>query len=229
MKEVSNNASEIDALEKNVHSLIPQEKHNTIEYEDINDIFQLLKEDKEKVKHWVDYTLTAIRKDKRTKTKLDLGAFFAQLHTSWKRIFKRKDVNFRISNKIEDTPYSFRAFEMDMTTVFSNLINNSIDSFEQRKSIDDRNISIELAITNNKIEIIYSDNGRGLDKTLFENKEDVFLAFTTSKKDRKGNDIGTGLGMYLVKSVIDDNNGNIEVLEPPVGFAVKITFNILNR
>ena len=44
------------------------------------------------------------------------------------------------------------------------------------------------------------------------------------KKDRNENEIGTGLGMYLVKSVIEDNNGNIEILEPSVGFAVKITF-----
>ena len=117
---------------------------------------------------------------------------------------------------------------MDMTTIFSNLINNSIDSFEQRTSVDDRNITIDLGIVNNKIEIIFSDNGKGLDKS-FENKEDIFLPFTTSKRDRKGNEIGTGLGMYLVKSVIDDNNGNIEVLEPQSGFAVKITFSLINK
>ena len=77
--------------------------------------------------------------------------------------------------------------------------------------VDERNISIEFGLTNNKIEIIYSDNGKGLDKALFDNKEDIFLPFTTSKKDRNGNEIGTGLGMYLVKSVIEDNNGNIEI------------------
>lgn len=227
LKEVSNNASEINTLEKIVFSLIPQEKYTTVEFEDTTDIFKLLKEDKDKVKHWVDYTLTAIRKDKRTRTKLDFGIFFNNLNESWDRIFKRKDIKFKANNNT-DIQYNFKAFEMDMTTIFSNLINNSIDSFEQRKFVADRNINIDFGIVDNKIEIIYSDNGKGLDQA-FENKEDIFLAFTTSKKDRMGNEIGTGLGMYLVKSVIDDNNGNIEILEPEVGFAVKITFNIINR
>lgn len=232
LKEVSNNASEIEELEKNVLALIPEENkilpksiNDSTEYGDIVDIFELLKDDKEKIKHWVDYTLTAIRKDKRTRTNLNLGDFFSQLQDTWKRIFKRKDINFVINDKIGVDKYSFRAFEMDMTTIFSNLINNSIDSFEDKNSVDDRNISIDVAIVNNKIEIVFYDNGKGLDKT-FENKEDIFLAFTTSKRDRIGNEIGTGLGMYLVKSVIDDNNGNIEVLEPEVGFAVKISFPI---
>jgi len=228
LKEVSNNASEIETLEKYALALITEDKHNTVEYNDVVDIFELLKDDKEKIKHWVDYTLTSIRKDKRTRTKLDFSPFFIQLQTSWKRIFKRKDVSLVLNNKIKDVQYEFRAFEMDMTTIFSNLINNSIDSFEQRTSVDDRNITIDLEIVNNKIEIIFSDNGKGLDKA-FENKEDIFLPFTTSKRDRKGNEIGTGLGMYLVKSVIDDNNGNIEVLEPQNGFAVKITFSLIHK
>lgn len=228
LKEVSNNASEIETLEKYTLALIPKEKHKTVEYNDVVDIFELLKDDKEKIKHWVDYTLTAIKKDKRTRTKLYFSTFFAQLQESWKRIFKRKDVSFILNDNIKESQYEFRAFEMDMTTIFSNLINNSIDSFEQRTSVDDRNITIDLGIVNNKIEIIFSDNGKGLDKS-FENKEDIFLPFTTSKRDRKGNEIGTGLGMYLVKSVIDDNNGNIEVLEPQSGFAVKITFSLINK
>ncbi len=228
LKEVSNNASEIETLEKYALALIPKEKHKTAEYNDVVDIFELLKDDKEKIKHWVDYTLTAIKKDKRTRTKLYFSTFFAQLQESWKRIFKRKDVSFILNDNIKESQYEFRAFEMDMTTIFSNLINNSIDSFEQRTSVDDRNITIDLGIVNNKIEIIFSDNGKGLDKS-FENKEDIFLPFTTSKRDRKGNEIGTGLGMYLVKSVIDDNNGNIEVLEPQSGFAVKITFSLINK
>lgn len=235
LKEVSNNASEIVELEKKVLKLIPKENkilpkgiNDSSEYGDVIDIFELLKEDKEKIKHWVDYTLTAIRKDKRTRSKLDLSSFFVQLQESWKRIFKRKDVRLILNDKIQGAQYDFRAFEMDMTTIFSNLITNSIDAFEQRASIDDRIITIDLDILDNKMEIIFSDNGKGLDEE-FENKEDIFLPFTTSKRDKKGNEIGTGLGMYLVKSVIDDNNGNIEVLEPHSGFAVKITFSLINK
>lgn len=225
LKEVSNNISEINTLEKSITSLVPTDSKKSTEYLDILDIFELLNDDKDKIKHWVDYTLTAIRKDKRTRNKLDFANFFQQLQDVWKRIFKRKDVSLEIINNLGDEQYEFRAFEMDMTTIFSNLINNSIDSFEQRNVIDERKIVIDFKTVNKEIVITYSDNGKGLDKA-FENKEDIFLAFTTSKRDRKGNEIGTGLGMYLVKSVIDDNNGNIEILEPQEGFSAKITFPI---
>jgi len=231
LKEVSNNASEIVELEKSVLNLIPNELkllpksiNDSTEFGDVVDIFTLLKEDKEKIKHWIDYTLTAIKKDKRTRIKLNFGNFFNQLKDTWKRIFKRKDIIFLFTDRSAEVKYTFKAFEMDMTTIFSNLINNSIDSFEDKNSVEERIIEVDLNIVNNKIEILFSDNGKGLDKT-FDNKEDIFLAFTTSKRDRVGNEVGTGLGMYLVKSVIDDNNGNIEILEPEKGFAVKITFS----
>jgi signal transduction histidine kinase len=223
LKEVSNNISEIDSLEKNMMKLIPKEKYNTAEYQDIVEIFALLTDDKEKIKHWVDYTLTSIRKDKRKRTKLDFDLFFNQLKIVWSRIFKRKDIKFELINNIGGLNYDFRAFEMDMTTIFSNLINNSIDSFEERNIIDERIIQISYGITEKGFEINYFDNGKGLDKT-FTNKEDIFLAFTTSKVDRHGNEIGTGLGMYLVKSVIDDNNGSIQILEPENGFGVRLLF-----
>ncbi|MBK6821045.1 MAG: GHKL domain-containing protein [Bacteroidetes bacterium] len=161
--------------------MIPKEKNLTTQYKDVVDIFELLKEDKDKIKHWVDYTLTAIRKDKRTRTKLDFNSFFSQLEDVWKRIFIRKDVNLIIINRVGESQYDFRAFEMDMTTIFSNLINNSIDSFEQRKSIEERNITIEYKIIEKEIVIIYSDNGKGLDKA-FENKEDIMLALQRLKK-----------------------------------------------
>jgi signal transduction histidine kinase len=117
---------------------------------------------------------------------------------------------------------------MDISTVFSNLINNSIDSFESLKKVQNREIKIESSIKNETLEFIYSDNGAGIPK-VFTTKEDIFLAFTTSKKNRKGDEIGTGLGMYLVKSVIDDNNGDIDILETDKGFKVKIVFPIRKK
>lgn len=117
---------------------------------------------------------------------------------------------------------------MDISTIFSNLINNSIDSFESLKKVQNREIKIESSIKKETLEFICSDNGAGIPK-VFTTKEDIFLAFTTSKKNRKGDEIGTGLGMYLVKSVIDDNNGDIDILEIDKGFKVKIIFPVRKK
>ena len=113
---------------------------------------------------------------------------------------------------------------MDMSTIFTNLINNSIDSFNNLTRIQERNINIEATILNDYIEISYSDNGVGLDKVFEDDNEEIFLPFTTAKRDRNLKEIGTGLGMYLVKSVIDDNNGTIDILNPEVWFSLLITF-----
>jgi len=226
LKEIKDNSLEIKELEKIFKLIVPNEIKKNVEYRDGIDIIELLDENSGKIIHWVDYALTAIKKDKRTRGKFEFTDFFKSLEESWSRIFKKKEISLNIVDETKGLSYDFRAFEMDMSTIFTNLINNSIDSFNSLTHIQERIITIQATIASDYIDITYSDNGVGLDKVFEDDKEEIFLPFTTAKRDRKGKEIGTGLGMYLVKSVIDDNNGTIDILNPEKGFSVLITFPI---
>lgn len=225
LKEVKNNSTEIKSLEKIFKSIVSDEIKKSDDYKDGIDIIDLLNENTKKIKHWIEYSLTTIKKDKRKRSKLIFTTYLATLNKTWSKIFKSKDINFAINDNIKQEDYDFRAFEMDMDTIFTNLINNSIDSFNNLNEIQERNISITIGLNDKEIEIIYTDNGSGI-SDVFQDREEIFLPFTTSKKDRKGQEIGTGLGMYLVKNVIDDNNGSINILEPKKGFSISINFPI---
>jgi signal transduction histidine kinase len=60
----------------------------------------------------------------------------------------------------------------------------------------------------NRFTIEITDNGCGMDE---ETKKKIFFPFFTSKKDGKG----TGLGLYIVKSLIEEMAGHIEVETKP--------------
>jgi signal transduction histidine kinase len=228
LKDIRDDSIEIKKLEEIFNNIIPDDFKNKIEFKDGKDILELLIENSDKIIHWVDYALTAIKKDKRTRGSFKFSGFIKSLQLSWSKIFKKKDIILKITDNTENQFYDFRAFEMDMSTIFTNLINNSIDSFNNLNEIQERVIDININIKDEYIEILYSDNGVGLDE-VFEDKEEIFLPFKTAKRDRKGNEIGTGLGMYLVKSVIDDNNGTIDILEPEKGFSVLISFPVRKK
>ena len=90
-------------------------------------------------------------------------------------------------------------------------------------------VPIEISLLKKVVIISYSDNGPGIPSVFRKNRDEIFLPFTTSKRDRLGNTIGTGLGMYLVKAVIDDNSGNVELMNSKVGFKLKIKLPIINK
>lgn len=228
LKEVKNNADDINDLEKIYHKIVTEESKKQQAYKDGVNIIEFLKSDNKKIAHWVEYSLTAIKKDKRKRTSLKFDSFFSSLSKQWAKVLSDRNIVLSFKHSISK-PYLFRAFEMDMSTIFSNLISNSIDSFNNLKQLRERKISVNAGLIRNNIEIIYSDNGTGLPKVFKKNKEEIFLPFTTSKKDKDGNDIGTGLGMYLVKNVVIDNNGIIEIIDTPIGFKVKIIFTLRNK
>lgn len=228
LKEVKNNADDIEDLEKIYQKIVTEEVKKQQIFKDGANIIEFLKSDNKKIAHWVEYSLTAIKKDKRKRSSLKFDSFFSSLHKQWTKVLNDRNINLNFKDYIK-RPYLFRAFEMDMSTIFSNLISNSIDSFNNLKTLQERNILITTSLIKNCIEIIYSDTGTGLPKIFHKNKEDIFMPFTTSKKDKNGNDIGTGLGMYLVKNVINDNNGIVEILDEKIGFQIKIKFPLRNK
>lgn len=110
-----------------------------------------------------------------------------------------------------------------MDSIFNNLLTNSLEAFILRREKYDREININWVNNPESIEIIYSDNGIGL-SNLFTDPDEIFRPMVTSKKDNKGNDIGTGLGMYIVKNVIEDYKGSVKILDSNQGFKIKIIF-----
>lgn len=77
--------------------------------------------------------------------------------------------------------------------LFAQLINNSIThGFENEKN---KLIKIDISSENDEIKIIYTDNGKGIDKNLLKR---VFEPFYTTRKN-KGN---AGLGMHIIYNLV---------------------------
>ncbi|MGA1791921.1 MAG: response regulator [bacterium] len=87
-----------------------------------------------------------------------------------------------------------------ISQVFVNLMNNACDATADRKG----NISIHAAALKNWIDIRIRDNGSGISKEIAERIFDPF--FTTKEKDK-----GTGLGLFIIKNIIEEHEGSIEL------------------
>lgn len=101
-----------------------------------------------------------------------------------------------------DDDITYDMYIMDLESIIINLFTNS---FEQLKKVEKRIIRIRVEDNDNNITIRFSDTGEGI-KNIKE--EEIFLPFKTTKEN------GIGLGMCIVKSMIEKYKGTIEVAKP---------------
>lgn len=176
----------------------------------------------DKIRQWIEFSVELTKKDRRKNKKIDLKEYFDSFNQLWTKLFEQRDVNFSINlNKKEI--YPVKISELDLDTIFDNLITNSIEAFDRNGFSGAKNISVDIENQDSKIFVKYTDSGPGI-PAIYKNINDIFTPFETSKKDDLGNDIGTGLGMWLVKSSIDSNKAKAELTRPKNGFELKIYF-----
>lgn len=96
----------------------------------------------------------------------------------------------------------------EMASVFQNLLTNSIKY--RRKDVP-LLIKIETREKGGSILLDYCDNGQGIDLEKFEGK--LFSMFQRFTSDQSVS--GTGVGMYIIKRLIDKNSGKIELESQP--------------
>lgn len=186
-----------------------------------------IKKDDEKLRQWLHYSLETLRKDKRLKTDNDLLKYFKNYKKSWQMACDSRGIKFDLILPQCDKLEISKVFEADLDSIFNNLLINSFEAFLRKEAPPERIITIKIEPKGTDVNIIYQDSGPGLSKDI-TNPESIFEPFITTKKDPyTGQDIGTGLGMWLVKSLISENNGTIQLMENQLGFGVSIKF--LNR
>jgi len=221
-------SSRVEKLKNLIEIKITEDFYKNIE--DRKNPFYLLEKMKKqdlKIKNWLSFSLGATRKDKRKRKNIPFYNYFNNLKNDWEEILKSRGIDLQINNyKPLDKSISFRAFEIDFDSIFNNLIINSIDSFNISKINKDRIIDIEYYFTKKNIIIEYKDNGSGLSEDI-ENVKDIFEPlFTTKRNIHTGDEEGTGLGMWLVKTICADNDTKVNLLFPEDGFWLRILFPI---
>lgn len=166
------------------------------------------------LKSWLTIVATQARKDRRTRKKENVYQTIRNLVIVLNPILDRKKVKVNVED--DKQVIERRIFSSDFESVFYNLIINSIEAF-QRVSLTERIVSIKMRADENYIIVDYSDNGPGISE-IFKNPYDIFTYGTTSKKDKDGNDIGTGMGMYIVASTLREYSATYKIMEGESGF-----------
>ncbi|KAF2082009.1 ATP-binding protein [Flavobacterium sharifuzzamanii] len=189
-----------------------------------NELDKLYRQD-QKLKQWIDFAIGLTKRDRRKNKKINIVEYFSNFKQIWDvNLFTERNITFSYSFTESPESYTTNISELDLDTVFDNLITNSIEAFQRNGVNGERKIDVNLTIENNKdIRIKYSDSGPGIISS-YSKINDIFKPFETSKVDDLGNPVGTGLGMWLVKSAVDSNKGKVLLSKPQSGFEIDFWF-----
>ena len=174
------------------------------------------------LKSWITVITNQSNRDRRKRLKKDISKTVETAVELLKPILDRKQVALNIFSD-KNTAFK-KIFETDFDSIIYNLVINSIESFEASNCID-RRIEIKLEV-DEKFVIHYLDNGHGLSDAFLSNPYSIFDYGTTSKYDSDGNQVGTGLGMYIVASTINEYNGTYTLTKIENGFGLDIKIPI---
>ena len=214
-------ASRVDKIKKLIATTVEAETFENVE-DRKNPFFQLEKMKKQdlKLQNWLNFSMGAARKDKRKRKQLSLHTYLNDLKLDWSTILENRGIELNLT---EVDKIVLRAFEIDFDSIFNNLLVNSFDAFKNSKEDRERTITIKARASKNVV-IDYYDNGPGLSSDI-DKPDKIFNAlYTTKLNPFTGEEEGTGLGMWLVKSVAKENDGDVKLLYPKIGFGLRLTF-----
>ena len=138
-------------------------------------------------------------KKSKTKSLVNLDSL---LEKTLKLILTRLK-NKNISIVKNDLNVTFETYEGEIIQVFMNIINNSVDAFEDKNH--DKFIFFETEKFEDKIVIKIKDNAGGIDKNIIDR---IFEPYFTTKESKQG----TGIGLYMCNEIIVKHlNGKIIV------------------
>ena len=179
----------------------------------------------ERLKSWLEFSISSVRKDKRTRRVINMVSYIEELEKMWNSLLSRRNIELIIEKWIFKE-VNFKGHEIDLDGIFNNLITNSVDAYKRKDSGDIRKLKLSFAfnpLESNGISIIYQDFGPGLLEEITDPNKIFQPFFTTKRDDKTGEKIGTGLGMWIVKSTVDEYNGDVEILQSRPNFKIRIT------
>lgn len=152
----------------------------------------------------------------KDKEKIFASALVDQARDFLAYSFKVDDINFKI---ISDKDIEINIHTNEILQVFINILNNAKEALVE-KNKKDRNITIEYYKSKDNIIFEINDNAGGI-PSIIMNK--IFEPYFSTKQNKNG----TGLGLYMSKTIVEKNgHGILGVQNTNIGASFKIVLPI---
>lgn len=178
-----------------------------------------------KAAQWFNFALSAVRSGRRRRSNVDMRSHLEELKVVWDGFLRPREIELDL-NFEDGFAAEILAFEIDIDSIFNNLILNSFEAFVDGMGGGDRRIKIDIFSKSKKeVGVIYEDNGPGIHSSIKDPSE-IFEFNVTTKKDREGKGTGTGLGMWILESVVRSYDGTVRAYRKTENFGFRLEFSL---
>lgn len=175
----------------------------------VEENIELILHDAEKIETFAEFTLRNITRDKRKRRKVYLNQVVRQVFSYFDKSLSEKNVSIELNLPATVSP--ILAFQIDWESIFVNLITNAVWALENTPA-DAKAIRVKMEETDVFLKIAFADSGCGLASGT---EEQIFLATFSTKCNSKGEVIGTGMGLTIVKDFIESHKDGVIHVESP--------------
>ena len=186
-------------------------------------------EDDKRVKQWFTFALSTVRAGRRRRRKVSLRYHLKHTQAIWSGFLSPRQVVFDIEFEDDDLDLSVMAFEIDLDSIFNNLILNSVEAFLSQRHVGERKILVLVKTEEELVRIVYRDNGPGIHPTIRDPAQ-IFRFAVTTKQGPDGQPSGTGLGMWILGTVVHSYGGTCKAYRDKAqrGFHLELTLPVVD-
>lgn len=128
---------------------------------------------------------------------VDVAQYITQYIDIYSQVYEDSNLEFKVIT--DDSEFIRKVSLLDISVILDDLISNSDKAGAKKVLLEMRKLN------NNSLELLFSDDGKGVPKRFLDNPEEIFeLGVTTTD--------GSGIGLNMVKTALKSMRGTINFL-----------------
>ncbi|HRB70481.1 MAG TPA: HAMP domain-containing sensor histidine kinase [Flavobacterium sp.] len=192
--ELLNSLTPIRSLSQNLQEIVDQDALSSEDLEDIRLSLSTIINRSDHLQFFVDNYRKLAMLPSPQKEKTGLQSLVKSCVDTMMPLFKTHGIS--VHNKIDFDRWLY-VDRNQLEQVILNLLTNSMYALTG-DSTDSKVIELSASVANNRLFIVISDNGAGIEKEI---QDKIFLPFFTTRKE------GAGIGLTLSKNIIEAHGG----------------------
>jgi len=162
------------------------------------------------IDNFASFALDNVKKDKRTRKNINIVNVAKYVISNFKAALNNKKIDINLVCQIAN-PELVKGYTIDWESIFVNLITNSTWALEDSIS-SKRNIQITITQDASNQHIYVDDSGIGIEAGT---EGLIFKSTYSTRRNRRGEVVGTGMGLAIVKTFIENHSGGSITIKSP--------------